>query len=98
MFKHKLLTLVCIFMLAATLIVPSRAANAAATVTNPGFEADNDVTTSPEGWTVTGTAGASYTEWGGHSGNWRISNWRPEAYTVETSQTLTGLTDGWYTL
>ena len=82
------------------LVVPFSASSAyaAAVVTNPGFEADNNVTTSPQGWTVTGTSGTSYTEWGGHSGNWRLSNWSPDPYVVETSQTLTGLTTGWYTL
>lgn len=65
---------------------------------DPGFEADNNVTTSPTGWTVTGATGTSYTEWSGHSGNWRLSNWSPEPYVVETSQTLTGLEKGWYTL
>jgi len=98
MFKQKLLTFAFIFILAATLLAPSGTASAAATVTNPGFEDDNDVTTSPAGWTVTGTAGASYTEWEGHSGNWRLSNWSAEPYVVETSQTLTGLAKGWYTL
>ncbi|RPJ28319.1 MAG: arabinogalactan endo-1,4-beta-galactosidase [Chloroflexi bacterium] len=86
-------------MLTVTLLVPSSAAaHAVAEVANPGFEADNDVTTSPAGWIVTGTEGASYTEWGGHSGDWRLSNWSAEPYVVETSQTLTGLPRGWYTL
>ena len=98
MFKQKLLTFACIMVLAAALIAPSSAANAATAVTNPGFEADNDVTTSPAGWKVLGTTGASYTEWGGYSGNWRLSNWSAEPYVVETSQTLTGLPRGWYTL
>jgi len=73
-------------------------AQADVTVANPDFEADNDVTTSPTGWTVTGTDGASYTEWGGQSGDWRLSNWSPDPYVVETSQTLDGLSRGWYTL
>ncbi len=100
MFKKRFLTLASFFVLVTVLFalpgtVPARADSA---VANPGFEEDNDVTTSPTGWTVTGTAGASYTEWGGHSGNWRLSNWSPDPYVVETSQTLKGLAKGWYTL
>src|SRR5215212_3625258 len=100
MFKQRLFRLACVFMLAALLIDPFSASSAyaAATVANPGFEVDNTVTTSPTGWTITGTLGASYTEWGGHSGNWRLSNWSQNPYVVETSQTLTGLGKGWYTL
>jgi arabinogalactan endo-1,4-beta-galactosidase len=98
MFKQKLLTIASIFVLISMLIAPSGAASAAATVTNPGFEVDNNITTSPAGWNITGSIGTSYTEWGGHSGNWRLSNWSPDPYVVETSQTLTGLTEGWYSL
>src|SRR5215207_6756283 len=100
MFKQRLLTFVCSFVLVTMLVVPFSASPvySAATVTNPGFEADNTVTTSPTAWTITGTKGASYTEWGGHSGNWRLSHWSPNPYVVETSQTLTGLAKGWYTL
>lgn len=61
---------------------------------NPGFEEDKDVTTSPTGWTVMGTAGTSYTEWGGHTRHWRLSNWSADPYIVETSQTLNDLTKG----
>jgi arabinogalactan endo-1,4-beta-galactosidase len=95
-----MLTLASIFAILALLLAPAGAvpARADSAVANPSFEADNDVTTAPAGWTVTGTPGASYTEWGGHSGNWRLSNWSPEPYIVETSQTLTDLARGWYTL
>ncbi len=100
MFSRRLLTLVSAFALLTTLLAPLGAApvRAASTVTNPGFEADNDHTFTPTGWTITGTAGASYTEWGGHTGDWRLSNWSADPYVVETSQTLDGLARGWYTL
>jgi len=53
MFKQKLLTLACVLMLTVALLVPSSAAaHTAAEVTNPGFEADNDVTSAPQGWTL----------------------------------------------
>lgn len=101
MAKHRFLALMSVFVLLTLLFVPSGATFArrnASIVENPGFEEDHDVTTSPTGWTVTGTAGASYTEWGGHSGQWRLSNWSEDSYMVETSQTLTELEQGWYTL
>jgi arabinogalactan endo-1,4-beta-galactosidase len=86
-------------LLAPAGAVPARAgAGRGAALANPGFEDDNDVTPAPAGWTVTGAAGASFTEWGGHSGNWRLSNWSAGPYVVETSQTVRGLARGWYTL
>src|SRR5512141_478040 len=100
MLTRRLLTLISVFALLTTLFTPLSAApaQAASTVTNPGFEADNDHTLTPTSWTITGTAGTSYTEWGGHTGDWRLSNWSADPYVVETSQTLDGLTRGWYTL
>ncbi|NTU65720.1 MAG: arabinogalactan endo-1,4-beta-galactosidase, partial [Chloroflexi bacterium] len=100
MHNQRLFTLVSVSALLMALFAPLglSTAQADATVINPGFEVDNDRTLSPTGWTVTGTAGASYTEWGGHTGNWRLSNWSADSYVVETSQTLTGLPRGWYTL
>ncbi len=99
MFRKRVLTLISIFGLVIMLFGQTGAAAVSAhpTMVNPGFEDDNDRTTSPTGWVVTGTAGSSYTEWGGHTGNWQLSNWSPDPYVVETSQTLTGLRRGWYT-
>lgn len=99
MYRKRVLTLISIFGLVIMLLGQTGAAAVSAhpTMVNPGFEDDNDRTTSPTGWMVTGTAGSSYTEWGGHTGNWRLSNWSPDPYVVETSQTLTGLRRGWYT-
>jgi arabinogalactan endo-1,4-beta-galactosidase len=65
---------------------------------NPGFEADAAGVASPSGWASTGAASAAYTEWGGHSGGWRLSHWSPEAFSVDTAQTVSGLRPGWYTL
>jgi arabinogalactan endo-1,4-beta-galactosidase len=100
MLTQRWLKFVSTSVILAMLLAPAGAftARADSALTNPGFEADNDVTTAPAGWTVRGSAGASYTEWGGHSGNWRLSNWSPEPYVVETSQTVGGLSRGWYTL
>ncbi len=100
MFKKRVLTIMSVIGLLFMFFSQPSAVPVYAnpTVANPGFEADNDVTTSPTGWTVTGTIGASFTEWGGHDGNWRLSNWSADPYVVETSQTITGLDRGWYTL
>jgi arabinogalactan endo-1,4-beta-galactosidase len=62
-------------------------------VQNSGFEA-GDLT----GWNSTGDTDADFTEWGGRTGNYRLSHWSADPYTVETWQTVTGLSNGWYTL
>lgn len=74
--------------LAAAVAVPMPV-SAAATVTNPGFESGLS------GWTSTGSA--SYTEAGGRSGATRLAHWSQSAHQVETRQTLTGLSSGWFT-
>src|SRR5262249_45296284 len=53
---------------------------------------------SPTGWTSSGSTDADFTEWGGEDGNWRLSHWSSNAYSVETTQTVNGLGRGWYTL
>src|SRR5262245_40212225 len=78
----------------ATLAQP---AHAAATVANPGFEA-NGASQTPTGWSESGTASASKTESGGHSGSFQLAHWASSAYSVETFQTLSGLTPGSHTL
>jgi len=100
MFKQRLLKFAYISMLVAMLVAPFNFSTvyAATELANPSFEIDNNAYIPPTGWTVIGTSGTSYTEWGGYSGNWRLSNWSPNAYVVETSQTLSGLAKGWYTL
>src|SRR5262245_160883 len=73
------------------------AANAASTLTNPSFDA-NGASQTPTGWSESGTVAASKSEAGGHSGGFQLAHWASSAYTVETNQTLTGLTAGSYTL
>jgi arabinogalactan endo-1,4-beta-galactosidase len=93
-FKSSLLAL-CVAVLAQG---RAHAADAVPEVPNPGFEQDPDGVASPTGWTSSGSVNADFTEWGGHSGNFRLSHWSAEDYTVETSQTIEGLRPGWYTL
>lgn len=62
------------------------------TITNPGFE-DNMT-----GWSTTNAA-VSYTETAGpRSGSRNFANWSNAAYEAYTYQTVTGLTNGTYTL
>ncbi len=70
-------------------------ATAAATIANPGFE-----TGTLSGWNVwtNNNSAAVYVQKGGHTGSWELSNWQATAYQASTSQTLTGLASGYYTL
>jgi arabinogalactan endo-1,4-beta-galactosidase len=70
------------------------------TVINPGFE-ESDNPLSPSGWTTwspDGSESAATIELGGHSGAYRLTHSSAQAYRVSTSQILTGLVEGWYTL
>lgn len=64
---------------------------------NPGFE-DREADGMPLGWTITGARQAVRLDERGHSGHSRLTHQGAGAYQVETSQTVTGLTDQWYTL
>ncbi len=69
-------------------------------VINPGFE-ESDSRATPPGWVTwspNGSEQAAYVDSGGHSGSYRLTHSAAQAYLVSTSQTLTGLTEGWYTL
>jgi arabinogalactan endo-1,4-beta-galactosidase len=65
---------------------------------NPGFEDDGAIPTAPSGWTNSGTTTAASIEPGGHLGGFHLAHRYADDYSVETSQTLTNLRDGWYTL
>ena len=88
---------------AALLAAPAAPAHAASTVINPGFNA-NGATTTPTGWTTysaNGTASASYSEatTTGYNGDgYQLTHWSSAAYSVNTYQYLSGLTNGYYTL
>ena len=56
--------------------LPAQSAQAAAALTNGGFEADGTGTAKPAGWSTYSAAGqnsASFTESGGHAGGYRPS-------------------------
>lgn len=67
-------------------------------VTNPGLE--SGASQSPTGWSESGAnVDASKSETGSpHSGTFKATHWRSSAYSVNTFQTKTGLTNGSYTL
>ncbi len=72
----------------------------APTVINPGFEESHSAA-NPMGWATQspdGSESAAYIESGGYSGAYRLTHSAAQAYIASTSQTLTGLVEGWYTL
>ena len=77
---------------------PAAATTTTPTVANPGFESNGTGTATPTGWSTSGTSAASYTESGGHAGSYRLSHWSASAYAVDTYQTITNITNGYYTL
>lgn len=74
------------------------AVSAAQSVSNPSFEQDGTGVAGPAGWTSKGSVNADFTEFGGSTGDFRLTHWSAEAFSVATSTTVTGLRDGWYTL
>jgi len=78
----------------------SRGSNGVNYVNNPGIEATGP--SSPAlGWSVwsgNNTANASYTEYGSHTGNLRMTNASGSPFQVYTYQNLFGIPNGTYTL
>jgi hypothetical protein len=66
-------------------------------VKNPGFE-EQEPSGAPAGWNSTGAQDAIFIEDRGHSSDLRLTHKADEAYQVETWQTVSGITNGWYTL
>jgi len=85
-------------MFNATSKSPTLAIDAFSLVKNPGFEVDNAATQTPVSWTTGGAnPEANYSETTAHSGAYRLTHYKNAAYTVSTSQTITGLPNGTYT-
>ncbi len=81
---------------------PVYAAEQPITVSNADFDV-NGATQTPSGWSTwpgaSGTsADADFTESGGFTGGYRLTQHKSTAYEVYTSQTITGLTNGAYTV
>lgn len=68
-----------------------------ASLANPGFE-NQRLGEMPAGWTHTGTVEAVKLDEKGHSGNFCLTHQAAEMYQVETSQSVAGLSNQWYTL
>ncbi|UOQ96832.1 glycosyl hydrolase 53 family protein [Hymenobacter sp. 5317J-9] len=66
-------------------------------VYNPGFEYTG-ATQTVLGWTTTGDADADLTQFYGYSSSYQLGHQRATAYQVRTSQLLTNLPNGTYTL
>jgi arabinogalactan endo-1,4-beta-galactosidase len=64
---------------------------------NPSFE-DTEPGETATGWNHAGAVEAVKLDDNGHSGNLRLTHLAAEAYQIDTSQTVTGLANGWYTL
>ena len=94
------IVLITIILLCSTADFMPDAATAATgnLLLNPGFEDDGVGTGDPIGWTSEGDVFADYTEYGGYTGNYRLSHWSDSSYVVATTQTVTGLSDGQYIL
>jgi hypothetical protein len=106
--RIKSLAAVMIFMMmmAAVGFLPGGAAKAAAGnyITNPGFEGDGRTESgylpSATGWTTTGDQDADFISvtWWSHTGINMLFHSKATAYKVTTSQLVTGLPNGLYTL
>ncbi|WP_256009365.1 glycosyl hydrolase 53 family protein [Desertivirga xinjiangensis] len=60
-------------------------------VLNPGFDADNSATQTPQAWTESGEVAASSTKWGNGwnpEGNYSLGHWLATAYKADTYQTI----------
>ncbi len=68
-----------------------------ANLVNPGFE-EKDASGAPAGWSSIGAVDAVLLEDKGHSGNFRLTHKAAKTYRVDTSQSVSGLANDWYTL
>lgn len=68
-------------------------------VVNPGFEDNTASVQSPSSWYTTGkNLDSDYTEGGAYSGSYKLVHWKNSPYESYTYQTMTGLSNGLYTL
>lgn len=70
---------------------------AMADVVNPGFE-EKTADGSFSGWENSGDVSAVLMEEKGHSGSYRLTHKAETTYIVDSTQMVTGLAEGWYTL
>ena len=81
----------------AAVETPTQAPIAAPSLVNPGFE-DPAAEGGVSGWSVSGDEGAVLVEDHGHNGGFRLTHTARSVYRVETTQTVNGLANDWYTL
>jgi arabinogalactan endo-1,4-beta-galactosidase len=95
---RKLLIACSSMVLLLTMGATSAAAHAVPSVVNPGFETDGAPVQSPSGWTSSGLKSADFTEAGGPTSGFELTHTASVPFMVETTQRLTHLDPGWYTL
>ncbi|GBF77439.1 putative T9SS C-terminal target domain-containing protein [Paenibacillus sp. 598K] len=68
-------------------------------VVNPSFEDNTASVQSPSSWYTTGKdLSGDYTEGGAYNGSYKLVHWKNAPYETYTYQTMTGLSNGLYTL
>jgi len=67
-------------------------------VQNLGFEADVAPVTAPLAWSTSGDDNADSVEYGGYQGSFSLQHSNAAPYQVETSQLVSGLSNGFYKL
>ena len=78
-------------------LVTPTSGSASVDLVNPNFE-EKDASGIPVGWTITGDESAVLLEENGYSSDSRLTHKASETYRVETTQTVSNLSNGWYTL
>lgn len=84
--------------LALLLSLDNASAAGAPVLLNASFDQDGSGVASATAWKSKGSVNADFSEFGGHTGDFRLSHWSADDYSVETTQKINGLRDGWYTL
>ena len=96
--KKILFSVICVTALFVSILGISAVSAQSNLITNPGLESGASQT--PTGWSKSGAnVDASKSETGNpHAGTYKATHWKASAYSVNTFQTKTGLTNGTYTL
>ena len=78
-------------------VIPTITVAPPPSLVNPGFE-DPAAEGGVSGWSISGDQDAVLVENRGHSGEYRLTHTARTVYRVETTQTVSGLAEDWYTL
>src|SRR5450759_72640 len=86
---RKLTVMAMALVLLMTTGAATTAGKALPSVVNPGFEADGAPVASPSGWKTSGLESADFTEAGGLTGGFRLTQQAGVPFSVDTTQKLT---------